>query len=516
MFQYRPEYMKTLPPIIENSQEQSHEGLIFFTLLNSKENQESSNGLSRSNHEIYTDKRSSWSNPKVLFRKFFFPPDLSKLESYQNLNPQVLHELDHIGIQIMIQMMVGLTSNSIHPPFLQSNVNLMTLLKDGTYDKALQLALRLLQQPGSSMKEHLWLLGLLNILRDQLPIGELPTLREDIKEGPICWGVLELLYTQRLDLVQMAKKVWKGDHLSEDENRTIAEAIARVKLLAKLQGWINQENSSLSGYTKVFLELHDKLLQEDKPMKERNSLEFLRSCLEHATNIDTPKREVSATCWIIKHLKTYHPEIQEILQPVLLRHKHFQDQYSKEEFQIYMERFLLNGNLDSYPLIGHHFSSFTNLSKVSLKNFEKVIHAFKVQENVNNMREIYDYHLKKTFILQSLYRISSYTDGASQYLDTQLIWKENEQRFIFKKRFSPVINNLQEDDVCAICRETFFLGDGVVKLNCQGHHQYHASCFMPMVIEHLSGKDICCPLCRNKIQLPLPYDSFMVWRYLDD
>ncbi|KAH9814319.1 hypothetical protein DFH28DRAFT_894605 [Melampsora americana] len=515
IFQYRPNYMKALPLVGGESQGTIYEGLEFFTLLNIEDTIKTSETNIQSKYDIYRNKDSWWSNPRALARKFLIPPDLSKLETYLTLNQKVLDEGGYLEYRILMGMMIKISNSAIYPPFYQSNFNMQILWKGGIYDQAIQLALGLLQQPGLNIKDQVWLLGFLRILREQLPVGQLPPLREHIREGPICWGVLVLFYTQRLDLAHMAEKLWTGNELSVYENRNISEAIARVKLLSKIKGLINIQKSTASNFTKRFLELHDNLLQESCPIIQKKSKSLVLKFLNHATDSNTPEGEVIATCWMIRHLETYNTEIQDVLENFLLRKKGFHVQYSRESFQIDIQKFLHDGSLDLYPYIGNPFSAFTDLSNVMLQDFQKVLYALKVQEHEIDMTKIHDYQVKKMFILQSLYKASPYVNNASKYLDNELVWGAKEQKYIFKSSFSPIIAKPKKDYQCVICMEPFIAKDAIVEFKCPGSHKFHCACIIRMVQALSPWGNLHCPLCRHEIDLPLPYDSLTIWQYSD-
>ncbi|EGG05247.1 uncharacterized protein MELLADRAFT_107781 [Melampsora larici-populina 98AG31] len=211
IFQYIPDYMKATPPLIEESKGKSHEVLRYFSLLNPTHKTNLPGNIIESRISI-------WSNAKVFARKAFFQPDLKDFGKYIILKSKVISESRNSEIINLIQMMGEISVHTIYIPFLMENFFPDIMLKGGIYDRTIKLTLRLLQSPSVGMKEHLWLLGLLKILKEQLPAGHLAPLREDIREGPICQGMLEFFYTQRLNLVHMVEKVWEGG-ISEATDR---------------------------------------------------------------------------------------------------------------------------------------------------------------------------------------------------------------------------------------------------------------------------------------------------------
>ncbi|EGG06049.1 uncharacterized protein MELLADRAFT_63721 [Melampsora larici-populina 98AG31] len=310
-------------------------------------------------------------------------------------------------------------------------------LKGSLYQKTIEIALEVLQQDNLKLKERLWALGVLQELQKCLPLGELQPIREDVQEGAICRGILELSLIRGINLSPITVHSWMWTPAGGETNPLVLESLKRVELLLKLHEYLRITKGLQR--TQEFTSIHDTLLQANFQNPEE-ALSVFERCENHIINEASPQGEVICLYHVVNHIKkikkpaTMNSEGDIIVGPLIdpIMNAIFENMYKRfkgrfmyeEEVYALIQQYLNRGGGDLY--MENLVTPFLGWSQVTIKHYEYVFTALKAQRraliNINpellkrHPFMLTTYQANEDDVIEILQRASKHIPGAKDFM----------------------------------------------------------------------------------------------------
>ncbi|KAH9807230.1 hypothetical protein DFH28DRAFT_916202 [Melampsora americana] len=277
----------------------------------------------------------------------------------------------------------------------------------------------------------------------------------------------------------------------------ITEPLERIQLIMSIRNYIH--GTERDHQSPAIMDIHNTLLQTSSSDKVDIVQLMASQCIAHMVLEEVPEEEVQYFYHILKFFEKFHRStIQPLIEmwlsisiPFRIIRQKFNTQ---AELQYHLQRYSEKDENDPYIL--SLLLPFVGLHSVDSSYVEHCLHILNIQDSAlaSKDAELYGldvskgrkYHEDQDFFIEMMYKVSTYTEGIQQYLNSHLKRNAKSGHFEFISPV-PLATEIESSEKCQICLGGFLKGQRVLKLGCYRPHMFHGQCMRVSKFTHNNG-----------------------------